>query len=120
VDRICSGVARHPGRVDRRHGAEVRNQPAHVWNEATFLTARPAIPESSVRHFVRLDAGDDIGAIRVVVQDVILDLVVVLEAQIAIGALMGHDLVRHDLVVAPRRPTVQRRRSPRDRDRSEL
>jgi hypothetical protein len=71
-----------------------------------------------VRHFVRLDAGDDIGAIRVIVKDVILDLVVVLEAQIAIGALVDQNLVRHDLVVAPRRPTIQRRRSPADRLRS--
>ena len=55
---------------------------------------------SPVRDLVGLDAGDDIGPIRVIVQHVILDLVVVLEAEIAVRALVDDDVVRHDSLVA--------------------
>jgi hypothetical protein len=56
-----------------------------------------------VRDLVRLDRRDDVGALGVVVEHVVLDLVVILEAKIAIRALMDDDLVRHVFVLAPSR-----------------
>lgn len=49
---------------------------------------------------VELDAGDDVGMLGVIAHDVVEDLVVVIEAKIAVRALTG--FVIHDLIVPPR------------------
>jgi hypothetical protein len=59
-----------------------------------------------VRELVRLDRHGHAGVPRVVVQDVVLDLVVVLEPQVAVRALV-REILCHGPFVAPGRSTVK-------------
>ena len=55
-----------------------------------------------MRELVELDAGSHVGMIGMVMEDVVEDLVVVVEAQLAVWALMGrgfHDWIIHRVSV---------------------
>jgi hypothetical protein len=60
---------------------------------------------------VGFDAGDNVRPVGVIAEHVFLDLVVVLEAKVAVRTLVDDGIVRHGSVVAPKDPTVQVRSS---------
>jgi hypothetical protein len=101
-------ATRHP-RASRRKGAAGSGPHATVGQPPQATSARvfPVTRED----LVGLDAGDDIGPIRVIVEHVILDFVVVLESKIAVRALVDDEAVRRDSILGSRRLLRQRRRS---------
>jgi hypothetical protein len=67
--------------------------------------------ESAVGQLVGFDAGNHVRPVGVIAEHVVLDLVVVLEAKVAVRTLVDDGIVRHGSVVARHHPTVRRRRS---------
>jgi hypothetical protein len=75
------------------------------------LQTEPPWIESAVGHLVGFGAGDHVRPVGVVEEHVVLDLVVVLEAKVAVRAMVDDGIVRHVSVVARQHSTVRRRRS---------